>query len=516
MSTRKRSRQSLVDAQEEEDELSPTKGTLKEKPVLGSLKRRKLNYHTSSPTPKFITPKGAGIIGSLKGIFGYGSDKGKENTQSEEIDELSGDLDMAKDPDDIWDVPEENDQSSSRRKSTRGRTSTRKAEDATMKDVWDVNVSESLGGGNTPTPRRSAGRPRKGVDTAPNSTQKRTPATPATPAKKGVDEDPPSLQRMSARPRKSDILKKAKAMSREDIRNRLSQPEEQGEEAQSGSSKPSRKRSRNSMRTTDIVEAGTDDIDAISVPRKRGRPKALDRDAEAVAASPRGILTPSKNRGVRVQKSVVFETAEVDLGFKDIPTSSTKHPFKPMGDITTDVSLSNDKDAPLEQGEGSIPEEEIDLDVGDDVACIICGGLDSDEPNEIVLCDNCDRAFHQLCYDVPVIPEDEWLCKDCRPDLGDLVPLGSGRAIGDLGIPGDTPDIDGFAEHLKNIQRLVLDKLTGQRRVKLIGHSEEMQKVTQVVEQTILAGEGNSMLVIGARGCGKTNVGHPLAYYEFG
>jgi origin recognition complex subunit 4 len=40
----------------------------------------------------------------------------------------------------------------------------------------------------------------------------------------------------------------------------------------------------------------------------------------------------------------------------------------------------------------------------------------------------------------------------------------------------------------------------------LRGHDEELKKVHQVVEQTVLAGEGNSMLVIGARGSGKTTV----------
>lgn len=56
------------------------------------------------------------------------------------------------------------------------------------------------------------------------------------------------------------------------------------------------------------------------------------------------------------------------------------------------------------------------------------------------------------------------------------------------------------------MERLLLDRLTGQVRMKLHGHDDEMQKVHQVVEQTVLAGEGNSMLVIGARGCGKTTV----------
>jgi origin recognition complex subunit 4 len=58
------------------------------------------------------------------------------------------------------------------------------------------------------------------------------------------------------------------------------------------------------------------------------------------------------------------------------------------------------------------------------------------------------------------------------------------------------------------MQRTLLDKLAGQKRIRLRGHDEEMKKVHQVVEQTVLAGEGNSMLVIGARGSGKTTVSY--------
>lgn len=38
------------------------------------------------------------------------------------------------------------------------------------------------------------------------------------------------------------------------------------------------------------------------------------------------------------------------------------------------------------------------------------------------------------------------------------------------------------------------------------GQNEAYEKTFQLVEQTIVAGEGNSMLVIGARGCGKTTL----------
>ena len=56
------------------------------------------------------------------------------------------------------------------------------------------------------------------------------------------------------------------------------------------------------------------------------------------------------------------------------------------------------------------------------------------------------------------------------------------------------------------LQSRILDGLTGQRRLPLIGHDEEFQRVFQLLQQTINAGEGNSMLVIGARGSGKTTL----------
>jgi origin recognition complex subunit 4 len=56
------------------------------------------------------------------------------------------------------------------------------------------------------------------------------------------------------------------------------------------------------------------------------------------------------------------------------------------------------------------------------------------------------------------------------------------------------------------MQTFLLGRLTGSQHIRLQGHIEEMDKVHQVVKQTVLAGEGNSMLVIGARGSGKTTV----------
>ena len=65
---------------------------------------------------------------------------------------------------------------------------------------------------------------------------------------------------------------------------------------------------------------------------------------------------------------------------------------------------------------------------------------------------------------------------------------------------------DDLSEQLTLIQARVLEKLMGRKALPLIGLEDEIAKVYQVVEQTVVSGEGNSMLVIGARGCGKTTL----------
>ena len=61
-------------------------------------------------------------------------------------------------------------------------------------------------------------------------------------------------------------------------------------------------------------------------------------------------------------------------------------------------------------------------------------------------------------------------------------------------------------EILTMLQARLLENLTGKRRLPLVNLKEEYRKVHQLVEQTVLAGEGNSMLIIGSRGSGKTTI----------
>ncbi|KAL8788058.1 MAG: hypothetical protein Q9195_007472 [Heterodermia aff. obscurata] len=66
--------------------------------------------------------------------------------------------------------------------------------------------------------------------------------------------------------------------------------------------------------------------------------------------------------------------------------------------------------------------------------------------------------------------------------------------------------MDAAPEDLGSFKSNILSGLTGKRRLPLVNLESEYQKVHQLVEQTVLAGEGNSMLLIGSRGCAKSTL----------
>ncbi|PWY73625.1 hypothetical protein BO70DRAFT_341582 [Aspergillus heteromorphus CBS 117.55] len=62
----------------------------------------------------------------------------------------------------------------------------------------------------------------------------------------------------------------------------------------------------------------------------------------------------------------------------------------------------------------------------------------------------------------------------------------------------------GLVEELRVLTGIVTEKLNGKRRVPLKGLEPEYHKVNHLIEQTVTVGEGNSMLLLGSRGCGKS------------
>ncbi|KAG6096223.1 hypothetical protein E4U30_001673 [Claviceps sp. LM220 group G6] len=221
------------------------------------------------------------------------------------------------------------------------------------------------------------------------------------------------------------------------------------------------------------------------------------KESEAIASSskndaaplpPKGILTPRKKRG-RPRKNVTFNQGlDGEVFFEDLPKIPSAKKRAAKTPRLTKAQKEQQK--------------------YDEIVCEICSKPDSEAPNEIILCDNCDFAVHQRCYDIAEIPEGDWLCKSCSQEdvlatPSKLLQPGAKTVEAARAVEA-APEIPNLDLHLRALQRVLLDRCSGRRRIRIYGQEESYEKARQLVEQTVLAGEGNSMLIIGPRGCGKT------------
>lgn len=222
----------------------------------------------------------------------------------------------------------------------------------------------------------------------------------------------------------------------------------------------------------------------------------------------KGILTPSRRLSKHNPKSVSFgesRTKEDEVFFADLPSKPVKTK------TSSQARLAGKENKPLRHANDAkeTVEEDDDEDEEDDEVCVICLKPDSKRPNEILFCDSCDMAVHQKCYGVDKIPKGDWHCKDCAGDV--ISGPGEANKSTSVTVAESVPDVPNFEQHLRAMQRVLLDRCTGKRLLRLRDQDEAYNKTFQLVEQTVLAGEGNSMLIIGARGCGKTTV----SIYDF-
>ncbi|KAK5660240.1 hypothetical protein OQA88_12776 [Cercophora sp. LCS_1] len=256
------------------------------------------------------------------------------------------------------------------------------------------------------------------------------------------------------------------------------------------------------------VHVATTDTPTKPRSAKRAAPAAQEptsdgSDDEPAEASPvpksgrRQGAVAQQGKTVHSRKSVSFGNDKNEETFEDAISKSASKPVK-----------GGKQPAPKQAAKEEAPSEEEDEDDGDeedDEVCAICSKPDSKRGNEIVFCDNCDSGFHQECYNLPKIPDGDWICRNCSQEEATELAV-SGKTVKAIAQKDQKPDIPNFEQHLGAMQRVLLDRCTGRRRIKLCGQDEAYDKASTLVEQTVVAGEGNSMLVIGARGCGKTTL----------
>ncbi|XP_041987386.1 E3 ubiquitin-protein ligase UHRF1-like [Aricia agestis] len=62
-----------------------------------------------------------------------------------------------------------------------------------------------------------------------------------------------------------------------------------------------------------------------------------------------------------------------------------------------------------------------------DCGCYLC--LGKENPEKILLCDDCNNGFHMDCLDPPLkqLPDDDWYCPSCKRDPNEVIAPGAGK-----------------------------------------------------------------------------------------
>lgn len=227
-----------------------------------------------------------------------------------------------------------------------------------------------------------------------------------------------------------------------------------------------------------------------------------------------GAVSKSSVKRVRGRKGTVTEKEQSPDKAEEEEKGDVDKPKAKRGRGRPRKNPTPAEEKPLEEPEkeGDEADDNEDEDEEEET-CAICSKPDSKRGNRIVFCDNCDAGYHQKCCGLTAIPKGDWICKNCSQE--ETVTLSAKGKLVKTAPPEKRPEILNFEQHLASMQRVLLDRCTGRRRIRLRGQDEAYEKAHALVEQTVAAGEGNSMMVIGARGCGKTTVGF-FAFYLTG
>lgn len=232
------------------------------------------------------------------------------------------------------------------------------------------------------------------------------------------------------------------------------------------------------------VSLGTSTRQSERERRERREPTSYSPKTSPVEGKGLSHGSESKKRKVGgPRKTVMFEDDAISqiaeqLGFKDVPIdgrSESVADFNGDGHALTDGHEVNSNEPNLQKGKRARPRE-------DEVT-------EADSPPGL-------EGRRGIGHSTTSLPQHESINVEQEKQGRETL----------LSYITNDPEAD---KVVSSIKKIVLEKLAGTRSVPLIGFEEEYRKVHQVVSQTVLAGEGNSLLVIGARGSGKSTVLSP-------
>src|SRR5689334_20866468 len=92
-----------------------------------------------------------------------------------------------------------------------------------------------------------------------------------------------------------------------------------------------------------------------------------------------------------------------------------------------------------------------------DIKCVTCHDGESVAPNEIVICDVCNKGYHQRCHKPRIKAselesDDPWSCRQCEFALGSGLPVGKRRKLSKTKFPYNLASLVWDDYHTKNQQ----------------------------------------------------------------
>ena len=321
-------------------------------------------------------------------------------------------------------------------------------------DVWD-DIEGALGESSV---KKSAPKPSKSVK---ERSSRKTSAEEAT--NKGTSTKEPPKKRANSRTA-TKPARKARAGGLGDIEEAEAE-EEDHEEVAKSSRRTTKRRAPDGLSRTQKQALTSDATD--KPPRSGSLRKPRSRaQAETDAGDTLVLSTPSARR--KQVRSLDEDTIpEADLEPPKSRSSASKlKSVNRRKDKADDEQAQDQVSDSAGKEHGAMAAEDIEEDeVSVDENSVLGSVLDPTEPSPF----NKPSSTSKASYSVPAF----------------TVFTDSGREL-DL------------------LRSIVLERIYGKRHVPLVALDDAYKSVHQLVEHTVAAGEGNSMLLIGARGSGKT------------
>ncbi|KAI9840924.1 MAG: hypothetical protein M1838_003830 [Thelocarpon superellum] len=299
-----------------------------------------------------------------------------------------------------------------------------------------------------------------------------------------------------------------------------SRPQPQRHAANPGEEPPKRKRGRPRKHPLPVAVKETSERGASGPARPRHRDEAplgigpethprldhseprpqADESANLPEIQPRGILTPIKRKRGRPKKAVsfgghVFSESPNSLGFKDIPTDTSRSADAASRTSQSPaVSTVSPVYSPTLQGE--LPFRNGLQEISGHPPTPPKRKRGRPRKSPIAPIEEANLVEQQLAAEL----QTKHAPAEASEDAADADPRHFRARFALLAADYDLKDLVAL------MRDTFLEKLTGRRPMPLLGLDEEYRKLHHLVERTVVAGEGNSMLVIGARGSGKTTM----------